>query len=49
MPDAPDGNTNISQPWGFWHSKDQSVLLHTEYDLADNVTWFTDLGVPAHT
>ncbi len=44
VPDAPDGNTNISQPWGFWHSKDQSVLLHTEYDLADNVTWFTDLG-----
>ncbi|KFX19708.1 TonB-dependent receptor [Pectobacterium betavasculorum] len=44
IPDAPDGNTNISQPWGFWHSKDQSVLLHTEYDLADNVTWFTDLG-----
>ncbi|MBE5201044.1 TonB-dependent siderophore receptor [Pectobacterium sp. FL60-S17] len=44
VPDAPDGNNNISQPWGFWHSKDQSVLLHTEYDLADNVTWFTDLG-----
>ncbi|WP_174870920.1 TonB-dependent receptor [Pectobacterium polaris] len=44
VPDAPDGNTNISQPWGFWHSKDQSVLLHTEYDLADNVTWFTDAG-----
>ncbi|MBA0168707.1 TonB-dependent siderophore receptor [Pectobacterium sp. CFBP8739] len=44
VPDAPDGNTNISQPWGFWHSKDQSVLLHTEYDLADNVTWFSDLG-----
>ncbi|KHS64683.1 TonB-dependent siderophore receptor [Pectobacterium brasiliense] len=44
VPDAPDGNNNISQPWGFWHSKDQSVLLHTEYDLADNVTWFTDAG-----
>ncbi|MEH2921854.1 TonB-dependent receptor [Samsonia erythrinae] len=44
VPDAPDGNNNISQPWGYWHSKDQSVLLHTEYDLADNVTWFTDLG-----
>ncbi|MEC5319119.1 TonB-dependent siderophore receptor [Brenneria populi subsp. brevivirga] len=44
VPDAPDGNNNISQPWGFWKSKDQSVLLHTEYDLADNVTWFTDLG-----
>ncbi|ACX89807.1 TonB-dependent siderophore receptor [Pectobacterium parmentieri] len=44
VPDAPDGNNNISQPWGFWHSKDQSVLLHTEYDLADNITWFTDLG-----
>ncbi|KHT22488.1 TonB-dependent receptor [Pectobacterium brasiliense] len=44
VPDAPDGNNNISQPWGFWHSKDQSVLLHTEYDLADNVTWFTEAG-----
>ncbi|BGI53316.1 TonB-dependent siderophore receptor [Candidatus Hamiltonella defensa] len=44
VPNAPGSGTNISQPWGWWHSSDQSVLLHSEYDLVDDITVFFNIG-----
>lgn len=43
-PSAADGRRNVTQPWGWWKSYDQSALLHGEYDLSRNVTVFADAG-----
>ena len=45
VPSAADGRRNVTQPWGWWKSYDQSALLHGEYDLSRNVTVFADAGV----
>jgi iron complex outermembrane receptor protein len=44
VPAAPDGRRNMTQPWEYSRIRDQSVLLHTEYDVSDDVTWFADAG-----
>ncbi len=44
VPDAPDGKTNIAQKGMWWKIRDQGALLHTEYDINDNVTVFANAG-----
>lgn len=44
VPKAPDGRTNVIQPWEWSRIDDQSALLRTEYDLTDHVTLFADIG-----
>lgn len=44
VPAAPDGKTNIAQKGMWWKIRDQGVLLHTEYDINDNVTFFANAG-----
>jgi iron complex outermembrane receptor protein len=44
VPPAPDGRRNMTQPWEYSRIRDRSLLLHTEYDLSDHVTWFADAG-----
>lgn len=44
VPQAPDGNRNVTQPWGWWKSKGQSALLRGEYDVSDKVTAFANVG-----
>lgn len=44
VPSAADGRRNVTQPWGWWKSYDQSALLHAEYDVNSNVTTFADVG-----
>ena len=44
VPAAPDGRRNVTQPWEWFDTKDRSVLLHLEYDLADRATLFANAG-----
>lgn len=44
VPAAPDGRRNMTQPWEFSRIRDQSLLLRTEYDVSDHVTWFAHAG-----
>ncbi|GAB7540824.1 TonB-dependent siderophore receptor [Cupriavidus sp. 8B] len=40
VPDAPNGRSNISQPWENSSIRDQSLLARAEYDISDKLTWF---------
>lgn len=44
VPTAPDGRRNITQDWEYSRISDQSVMLKTELDLNDALTWFVDAG-----
>jgi iron complex outermembrane recepter protein len=44
VPAAPSGRSNVTQTWEWSQVGDQSLLLRAEYDIADNVTLFADLG-----
>lgn len=44
VPDAPNGKKNIAQKGMWWKIRDQGTLLHTEYDINDNVTVFANAG-----
>ncbi len=44
VPPAPDGSTNVTQPWEWSRSQDTSVLLRNEYDLTDNIMIFANAG-----
>jgi iron complex outermembrane receptor protein len=44
VPDAPDGQRNVTQAWEWAKIDDQSVLLRTEYELNDKVTLFANAG-----
>jgi len=48
VPAAPDGHRNVTQSWENSKIGDQGGLLRAEYDLADGLTIFGDLG-GAHT
>lgn len=43
-PAAPNGRRNVTQPWGWWKSDEQSALLHVAYDISDRLTVFADAG-----
>ncbi|MFA1626272.1 TonB-dependent receptor [Rhizobium mongolense] len=44
IPDAPDGRSNVQEPWEWSKSKDLSWLGRLEYDLSDTVTVFGAVG-----
>lgn len=44
VPRAPDGQSNVTQPWEWSRIDDQSALLRTEYDVSEQVTLFADVG-----
>ncbi|PIU08616.1 MAG: TonB-dependent siderophore receptor [Methylobacterium sp. CG08_land_8_20_14_0_20_71_15] len=44
VPRAPDGSRNLTQPWEYSDIDDRGGLLRLEYDLADQVTLFGDVG-----
>lgn len=44
VPPAPDGKKNIAQQGMWWKIRDQGTLLHTEYDINDNLTFFANAG-----
>lgn len=44
VPSAPDGKSNIAQQGMWLKTRDQGALLHTEYDINDNVTLFANAG-----
>ncbi|MES5047823.1 TonB-dependent siderophore receptor [Rhizobium nepotum] len=44
IPSAPDGSLNVQQSWEWSKSTDRSVLGRFEYDLTDDVTWFSAVG-----
>lgn len=44
IPDAPDGRSNVQEPWEWSKSEDLSWLGRVEYDLSDNVTLFGAVG-----
>lgn len=44
VPAAPDGKINIAQPGMWWSIRDQGALLHSEYDIHDNMTLFASAG-----
>lgn len=44
VPDAPDGKKNVAQKGMWWKIRDQGALLHTAYDINDNVTIFANAG-----
>ncbi|KOF17169.1 energy transducer TonB [Ensifer adhaerens] len=44
IPDAPDGRSNVQEPWEWSKSEDLSWLGRVEYDLSDNVTLFAAVG-----
>lgn len=44
VPAAPDGQRNVSQPWEWFETTDQSVLLRLEYDLNNQTTVFANAG-----
>lgn len=44
VPRAPDGRSNVTQPWEWSRINDQSALLRTEYDVNEQVTLFADIG-----
>ncbi|AJD44929.1 TonB-dependent siderophore-iron receptor protein (plasmid) [Rhizobium gallicum bv. gallicum R602sp] len=44
IPDAPDGRSNVQEPWEWSKSKDLSWLGRIEYDLSDTVTVFGAVG-----
>ncbi|MGR3520120.1 MAG: TonB-dependent receptor, partial [Roseovarius sp.] len=44
IPDAPDGRTNVQQPWETSQVDDVSALGRVEYDLSDGLTLFASAG-----
>ncbi|WP_244431977.1 TonB-dependent siderophore receptor [Rhodopseudomonas sp. B29] len=44
VPAAPDGSTNVTQPWEWSRIRESSVLWKNEFDLSDQVTLFGDVG-----
>jgi iron complex outermembrane receptor protein len=44
IPDAPDGRTNVQEPWEWSKTEDLSWLGRAEYDLSDAVTIFAAVG-----
>ncbi|MBB4273025.1 TonB-dependent receptor [Rhizobium mongolense] len=44
IPDAPDGRSNVQEPWEWSKSQDLSWLGRVEYDLSDTVTVFGAVG-----
>lgn len=44
IPDAPDGRSNVQEPWEWSKSEDRSWLGRVEYDLSDDVTMFSAIG-----
>lgn len=44
IPDAPDGRTNLQQPWETSRVDDVSALGRVEYDLSDGLTLFASAG-----
>ncbi len=44
IPDAPDGRSNVQEPWEWARTDDLSWLGRVEYDLSDAVTVFAAVG-----
>lgn len=44
MPSAPDGQRNVTHDWEWSETKDQSVLLQTEFDINEDVMLFAGAG-----
>lgn len=44
IPDAPDGRSNIQEPWEWARTDDLSWLGRVEYDVSDAVTVFAAVG-----
>ncbi|HEK0437841.1 TPA: TonB-dependent receptor [Proteus mirabilis] len=44
VPKAPNGRRNIAQKGMWWNTRDQGVLLHSSYELNDNLTLFMNAG-----
>ncbi|OBY24386.1 TonB-dependent receptor [Leisingera sp. JC1] len=44
IPDAPDGQTNVQQPWETSQVDDVSALGRVEYDFGDSLTLFASAG-----
>ena len=44
LPSAANGRTNVSQAWGWAHTRDKSALLSGEYDLTDALSVFAHAG-----
>ncbi|MEC4717655.1 TonB-dependent siderophore receptor [Noviherbaspirillum sp. CPCC 100848] len=44
IPGAPDGKSNVTQPWEWARVEDRAVLLRTEYDLNEQLTLFANAG-----
>lgn len=44
VPSAPDGRRNVTQPWEWFNTEDQSVLLRAEYDLSEQLSVFANAG-----
>ncbi len=44
LPDAPDGRSNIQEPWEWARTDDLSWLGRVEYDVSDAVTVFAAVG-----
>ncbi|OYO29867.1 TonB-dependent siderophore receptor [Janthinobacterium sp. PC23-8] len=44
VPQAPDGQRNIAQSWGWWKSNDLAALGKLEYELNDDISVFLDAG-----
>lgn len=44
VPDAPDGENNVTQKWEYASVQDRSALFKAEYDLNKHLTVFANIG-----